>query len=239
VPFYRLAGLEASLGIPLPPATQWEIVKETADVIQPAFDALIRQAAQGEVLYNDDTAVIPRFPEKCRYVLENLGKVYGYDAQAEEQGLSPEERLRFHQEYRGPIMDELHAWLRAQCEKKEVEPNSGLGTAITYALRHCGRLGLFLRQPGAPLDSNIVGRALKRAILHRKNSLFYKTENGAEVGDLFMSLTHTCELNDTNTFHYLTELQKHAADLAKNPAQWMPWIYRQTLPPAGTTKPTA
>ena len=51
-----------------------------------------------------------------------------------------------------------------------------------------------------------------------------------EVGDLFMSLIHTCELNDVNPFDYLTELQKHAEELAKNPAAWMPWNYRDTLP---------
>jgi transposase len=98
------------------------------------------------------------------------------------------------------------------------------------------RLTLFLRQAGAPLDSNSVERALKKCILHRKNSLFYKTEKGAGVGDLFMSLIHTCELNDANPFDYLTELQKHAIELAKNPEAWMPWNYRQTLPPAGTSK---
>ena len=70
---------------------------------------------------------------------------------------------------------------------------------------------------GAPLDSNIDERALKKAILHRKNSLFYKTENGAEVGDLYMSLIHTCELNDANPFDYLTELQKHAEELPRIP----------------------
>jgi len=36
-------------------------------------------------------------------------------------------------------------------------------------------------------------------------------------------------LNDANPFDYLTELQKHAAELAKNPTAWMPWNYRQTL----------
>jgi transposase len=140
-------------------------------------------------------------------------------------------------------LEEIHfrphgcvGWLRAQFEKKEVEPNSGMGTAITYALRHWDRLTLFLRQPGAPLDSNIVERALKRAILHRKNSLFYKAENGAEVDDLYMSLIHTCELNDTNAFHYLTELRKHAAELAQNPAVWMSWNYRETLQQTGTSK---
>ena len=38
-----------------------------------------------------------------------------------------------------------------------------------------------LRQAGAPLDNNVCERALKRAILHRKGSMFYKTPNGAEV----------------------------------------------------------
>jgi hypothetical protein len=180
--------------------------------------------------------VVPNFPEPCRYVLESLGKVYGYDAQAEERGLSPAERLRFHQEHSGPIMDELHAWLRAQIEEKKVEPNSGLGSAITYSLKHWSRLTLFLHQAGAPLDNNICERALKKAIRHRKNSLFYKTENGAEVGDLFMSLIHTCDLNDANPFDYLIELQKHAAHLAQYPAAWMPWNYRETLQQAGTSK---
>ena len=136
-------------------------------------------------------------------------------------------------------MKQLHAWFRAQFEEKRVEPNSGLGEAITYCLKHWERLTLFLRQAGAPLDSNIVERALKKCILHRKNSLFYKTANGAEVGDLFMSLIHSCELNDANPFDYLTELQKHTDELAKNPAAWMPWNYRQTLEQAGTSKPTA
>ena len=65
--------------------------------------------------------------------------------------------------------------------------------------------------------------------MHRKNSLFYKTLNGAQVGDLYMSLIHTCELNGANPFDYLTELQRHAEDLARNPAEWMPWNYRSRI----------
>ena len=57
VPFYRIEKLQASLGIPLPAATQWEIVEEAAEVIKPALEELIRQAAQGEVLHNDDTSM--------------------------------------------------------------------------------------------------------------------------------------------------------------------------------------
>ena len=65
--------------------------------------------------------------------------------------------------------------------------------------------------------------------MHRKNALFYKTMNGARVGDLFMSLIHTCELNKANPFDYLTELLRHPAELKARPAEWMPWNYRATL----------
>ena len=75
------------------------------------------------------------------------------------------------------------------------------------------------------MDNNICERALKKVILHRKNALFYKSQNGAQVGDLFMSLIHTCELSDANPFDYLTQLQRHASELAESPRGWMPWNY--------------
>jgi hypothetical protein len=86
---------------------------------------------------------------------------------------------------------------------------------------------LFLRKAGAPLDNNLCERALKKAILHRKNALFYKTRNGARVGDIYMSLIHTCELNGINAFDYLNQLQLNASDVEKHPARWMPWNYRE------------
>jgi len=133
------------------------------------------------------------------------------------------------------VMDALQVWLKAQFEEKKVEPNSGLGEAISYLLKHWERLTLFMRQAGAPLDNNIAERGLKKAILHRKNSLFYKTQNGARVGDLFMSLIHTCELCGANPFDYLTALQRHAVELARNPPAWMPWNYSERLGRAEAT----
>jgi transposase len=319
MPFYRLEKLEHLLGIPLPASTQWEIVEETAEVIKTARDELIRQAAQGDVLHNDDTSmrvlrmmrepsddrtgvftsgivstkqgqkialyftgrqhagenlrdvlrhrikdlatplqmcdalsrntpkltdgaeillanclahgrrqfveVAANFPQPCRYVLESLGDVYKYDAEARQAKLSPVERLTFHQQHSAPVMEQLHQWLEAQCALHQVEPNSGLGKAITYLLRHWKGLTAFLRDAGAPLDNNVCERALKRAVLHRKNALFYRTLHGAEAGDLFMSLVHTCELTGANAFDYLTELQRHASELVANPSAWMPWNY--------------
>jgi len=327
-PFNRLEKLEANLGIPLPAATQWDLVKDASEGLEPVFDAILDEAAQGEVVHNDDTPmkilelmaenqipesaeapstrtglftsgviakrgehlmalfftgrnhagenlqallerrskalplpihmcdalsrnlpkafetllanclghgrrrfvdVVESFPEDVRYVLETLAKVYKNDALTRQDTLSPEDRLSFHQQQSGPLMEELHEWFKRQFKEKNVEPNSSLGEAITYMLNHWQALTLFLREPGAPLDNNVCERALKKAILHRKNSLFYKTQNGARVGDIYMTLIHTAELAGANPFDYLCELQRHAGEVKANPRQWMPWNYRETL----------
>lgn len=324
LPFHRLEKLQESLGVPLPASTQWEIVERTADQIHPVFSELMRQAAQGQILHNDDTTMkilanlkeidpqdpssrkgsfttgvlavqeerrialfftgpkhagenmaklleqragglsppiqmcdalsrnvpkefetllahcltharrnfvdlVPSFPEECRYVIEALAEVYHHDKTAKEKGLSAELRLKFHQAHSGPVMERLNEWLQKQGDERRVEPNSSLGKAITYMLKHWEPLTLFLRVPGAPLDNNLCEQALKQAILHRKNSLFFRTEHGAYIGDLFMSLIHTCRLNRVNPFHYLTTLQKHSSELFKNPKQWLPWNYHQAV----------
>jgi transposase len=328
LPFNRLQGLQGNLAIPLPASTQWDIVQAYAAGIAPAFDELIRQAAQGDVLHNDDTTVkilelmgqrarqvgdegessrsglftsgvvatregrrialffsgrrhagenlaqvltqraeelkrpiqmcdalsrnLPvelktivanclahgrrqfvelydRFPDECGYLLESLQVVYRNDAEARRRELSPAERLRLHQRESGPTMQQLHAWLTRQFEEKLVEPNSALGGAIRYMLRHWEKLTLFLREAGAPLDNNLCERALKKAILHRKNALFYRSEKGARVGDLYMSLIHTCELCRENPSDYLTQLMRHSDQVAAHPEAWMPWNYKATL----------
>ena len=173
--------------------------------------------------------VTESFPGECRRVLETLRDVYANDALAREQRMSPAERLRFHQRHSGPLLGSLKKWLKQQLRHKRVEPNSGLGEAIEYMLEHWKKLTLFLRVVGAALDNNICERALKKAILGRKNSYFYRSENGAYVGDLFMSLIHTCELNGANPFDYLVALLRHPAKLRQAPGDWMPWTYLQTL----------
>jgi transposase len=321
VPHYRMEKMQNDFGVPLPQSTQWELMKESAKDLEPVQQELVRVAATGELLHNDDTTMrvqslkkekagsertgifttgiisqagphrialfftggnhagenldrvlqnraaglkkpiqmcdaLPRnrskefevllsnclphgrrqfvdvaehFPDECQKVLESLGQVFKNDAQAKKLNLSLQQRLCLHQEQSRPVMDTLHAWMKEQIEDKKTEPNSGLGEAIQYMLNHWEPLTLFLRVAGAPLSNNICERALKMAILHRKNSLSYKTENGARVGDLFMSLIHTCRLNGVNPFDYLTVLQSHAAAVKANPADWLPWNYTQTV----------
>lgn len=167
------------------------------------------------------------FPEECAVVLEAFRVVYHNDDLA--AGMSKEERLRFHQRESGPVMAKLKEWLEAQFREKKVEPNSGLGKAISYLLYRWERLTRFLEVAGAPLDNNVVERALKLVILHRKNALYYRTERGARVGDLFMSLIQTCRLAGENPFEYLTALQRNAKAVRERPQDWLPWSYRSTL----------
>jgi transposase len=173
--------------------------------------------------------IISAFPDECRHVIETLAQVYKNDKIAREKNMSPQERLAFHQAESKPLMDDLHAWFEKQFQEKRVEPNSGLGKAITYMMKHWKALTRFLEIPGAPLDNNICERALKKAIIHRKNSLFYKTRNGALVGDMFMSLIQTCNMARENAFDYLVALQKNASAVAANPQKWLPWNFRQAI----------
>lgn len=173
--------------------------------------------------------VAARFPAEVEYVLECLKQIYQVDAQTKKERLSAEERLRLHQQHSRPVMDRLHTWLQDCFDQRKVEPNSSLGEAISYMLRRWDKLTLFLRVAGAPLDNNIAERALKISIRHRKNSLFYKTMRGAEIGDLYMSLIHTCYFANADPFHYLTELQRNHERVSASPADWLPWNYRQQL----------
>lgn len=166
------------------------------------------------------------FPSECRIVIEAIAEVYRNDRLTKDQEMSPAERLRYHQENSGPIMDELKDWLDKQFEERTVEPNSSLGSAVKYMIKHWEKLTAFLCIEGAPLDNNAVERILKKAILHRKNSYFYRTEVGSAIGDILMSIIQTCNLAKVNAFEYLVSIQKHAGKVLLNPEQWLPWNYK-------------
>jgi hypothetical protein len=169
---------------------------------------------------------IDNFPEEVEHVIDVLAEVYRIDGRTKKENMTPDDRLACHKEHSGPLMADLKSWLDHQTDENLVEPNSGLGKAIAYMKKHWTKLTRFLEVPGAPLDNNICERSLKRCIQHRKNSLFYKTEHGAYIGDLFMSLIHTCNLMQVNPFDYLVTMIKNSSELFKDPSKWMPWNYQ-------------
>jgi len=170
-----------------------------------------------------------RFPDECHHLIEQLRIVYFNDAIAKKKKLSDDERLEWHQQHSGPVMAELKEWIDDLLDNKKVEPNSPLGAALNYMKSHWQALTLFLRVAGAPLDNNICERSLKRAILHRKNALFFRTQRGAQVADAFMSLGYSAVLAKANPVAYLAALLEHHERVAENPAAWMPWNYATAL----------
>jgi transposase len=320
MPFYRLGLLQGHLGVPLPPATQWQLVEEVANAVFPIYRTLKQMASQAEVLYADDSPIRilslmaenqsepeaqrkgmrttiliadlgehsiylyesgrkhagdhlgelldrrPKdlappiqmtdalasntshcfqvivtycllharrlffeikgfFPEICGRVIDDIAKIYHFEDLAKKQGLNPDQRLAFHQQQSGPVMQGLKRWLEEQWDQKQIEPNSSLGKATRYLLGHWEPLTGFLRIPAAPLDNNPSEHSLKLAILNRKNSYFFKTQNGAEVGSVLMSLIKTAIEAGANPVQYLVTLLEHARQVRKEPQLWLPWNY--------------
>ena len=347
-PFSRLARLQLSTGVPLAASTQWQLCERTGRVLAPVFLALVDHAAQGGLLYVDDTGakilglvrrygesrqqarqrqqwldsqarlelpappariegrtgtfttgivstvdghtivlyltgwrhagdnlehvlsrrdaelpppiqmcdalnrnasgdfqtilanclsharrefadLVSLFKEPCLHVIRQIAKVYHHDDEARKLELSPQERLAWHQQHSGPVMGALAEWMKTEFAERRIEPNGPLGSAIKYMQKHWSKLTLFLHVAGAPLDNNLCERILKRAILHRKNSLFFRTARGASVADICMSLIQTAELAKKDPLHYLTTLLEHQQQVADSPDRWLPWNYQQTV----------
>src|SRR5216683_858328 len=310
LPFYRVEGYQAMLGVPIPDATQWDQIEKVGDCCYVVFELLETLAAQGELIHQDDTSVrivtlikenqqiraqaaaqgfsrpkertgmfttallekreadqkpplvmsdaLARneveeglvirchclahgrrqfsdieevFPSACRVVIDALKQVFDHDDEARDQHMSPPARLAYHQAYSQPLMDDLKAWLDLQFEDRLVEPNSALGQAIAYMQTHWETLTRFLSVAGAPLDNNVVERALKLFIRQRKNSLFYKTDYSASIASVLTSLIATCIYAGINVLDYLVALQEHRAEVFADPSAWLPWTYQAHLAP--------
>ncbi len=327
VPFYRLDKWQKFLGVPLPAGTQWGRVEYLASSLRPMYHHLIKNAADGELSYVDDTgnkildlkkklldekskrtgiyttgivsnvknkkinlfftgnrhagenldrlleqrsADLPYmikmsdalsnnntkealtidclclthgrrnfkdaevdkkdFTEPCNHAIKLIGKIYHYDSITKKEKMTVDERILFHQKKSIPVLKKLRRWMFKMLDLKKIEPNDeGLGQAIQYMLNHWKELTQFLRVPGAPIDNTECERLLKRAILHRKNSLFYKTTLGAYVGDIVMSLIFTCTSAGKNPYEYLLALHKNKKEVFKSPAKFLPWNYEENL----------
>ncbi len=113
-------------------ASGWEPPIQMCDALSRNFQGEFRTLLANCLSHGrrEFGAVPESFPEECRQVLESLGKVYGFDAEAKERGLEAAERLAHHQPHSGPVMEQLHPWLGETLVQKCTEPNFGLGQAI-------------------------------------------------------------------------------------------------------------
>ena len=323
--FYRLEHFQQLVGVPLPDATQWDLVEQLFDDVYPVFVALIKQAAQSSLIYHDDTGgriltlmqenqslpqgarygihssgfvtvgeqtiilfftgrahagenldklldlreaglakpiqmsdasannapkrhingTIPcfcnahgirkfkdirsTFPDPCEVILQTLSQVYENDRETHAQEMDAQKRQLYHEKHSGPLLDQLKSWMEKQQTEKEVEPNSALGQAMNYMLNRWEGFTRFLKVAGVPLDNNITERVLKRLILQRKNSFFYQNEYSAYVASALTSLIMTAAAANVNVFDYLNSLQRNRFEVSRQPQNWLPWNYSQSI----------
>ncbi len=326
VPNYRLAKIQGRFGLALPEGTQWRMISQVSASCGLIMKELIREAARGDLLMNDDTKMLvndlinkPRAepsPDQhltkksktstrtstvisknsdgrqitlyftgeklagenlaailelredglaaplhmcdgsshslvnttdveqlfcftharrgffiiyaagkkdLEYVTDLFSKIYEADRKTAD--LTPEQRLQYLKKHAQAPVTEIDEWMTAQIVEKKVEPNSALGKHIKYCQKRWPELTKFLTIPGAPLTNDETERKIKTAVVHRKNSLFYKTEKGALTGDRIMSVIQTCYDNGIDAAEYLTALQTNRSKVIENPAAWLPWNY--------------
>lgn len=177
------------------------------------------------------------WPKYVLPIILFLNVIFRNERKVEEKELDEPARLEWHKKYSAPVMNELKSHCKRLIDDKKTEPNSSLGKAIAYMNNHWEGFTLFLRKPGVPIDNNSDERLMKRAILNRKNGLFFKTENGAFIGDILLSCIETCQLNDINPYKYLIAIQTYEEKVRKNPSEWLPWNYLQSSSRFGREAP--
>ena len=212
------------------------MTKREADRDKPLVmsDALARNAADEATLIRCHCLAHGRrkfsemedvFPQECQVVIEALKQVFDHDEARAQRAAEPRGALGVPPGLESSDHGRTQAVARQQMADRLVEPNSSLGKAIAYMQDHWETLTRFLEIEGAPLDNNLVERALKLFIRQRKNSLFYKTEYSAYIASVLTSLIATCIHAGVNALEYLVALQEHRAEVFADPAAWLPWTY--------------
>jgi len=156
-------------------------------------------------------------------------QVFDNDDKAKALGLSPVDRMLFHQQHSKPLMEALKKMCEEKITSKSVEPNSRLWEPLTFVVNQWQRLTQFYKAPGVPLDSNLVEQALIIPVRYLAGSFNYHTEDGALVGDRFMSLIATARAQDVEPVAYLAECLRCHEDLAKRPEHYLPWVFAERL----------
>lgn len=175
--------------------------------------------AHGRRQFFDTESFHPEVSE----VLDDYDKIWVHDSKSKALEHSPAQRLAYHKEYSLTVMEKIQRWCQTYLSSEEVEEHGPLGKACRYFLKHYEELIQFCKTEGAPIDNNLMEAGLKLPIRGRKQSHFYKTEHGASVANILVSLIATAYQNGFNAFHYLNALQRNKSKISAERTDWLPW----------------
>lgn len=173
--------------------------------------------------------VHPQFRTEVDRVLHWYAKIWQHDDEASVQGLNEAQRLAWHKQHSLPVMEKIRDWGHEALNADRVEENSGLGKAIRYFHKHYEGLTAFCRIKGAKLDNNQVERALKLVARNRKNAMFHRTQTGANIADVIMTMIATAAEAGVHVLDYFNTVQRMQNEVKANPQQFLPWNYPSSL----------
>lgn len=165
------------------------------------------------------------YVRECAYFLKEINAIFAYERQFKEE--KPGKRLKLRKQFSAQHIGNIYREIDRLLSKKEVEPNSSLGKAMKYWLNNRKGLTAFLRMKDVGVSNNRAERSLKTLILQRKNSLFFKTMNSAEILSGLSSIVQTCKMNEVNGFAYLNWLQENSSKCIANPKDYLPWRFKE------------
>lgn len=161
------------------------------------------------------------YSEECKFFLEKISQIYQNDTITKK--MDDAARMAYHHACSLPILKEIYREMIRLLKEKLIEPSSSLGKVFWYWLKRRHSFGAFTRVLGMPLDNNATERMLRPVAISRKNSLFFKTLNSAEIWSGFFSIVYTCEQNNINAYAYLNWLQENWFAANREPEKFLPW----------------
>jgi transposase len=156
----------------------------------------------------------------AKEALDRIGELYGIEKEI--RGRPPSERTRIRQARSRPLLDAMHAWLKATMAK--LSRKSDVAKAIHYALERWSALVLFSDDGRIELDNNAAERALRAVAVGRKNYLFAGSDAGGERAAAIYSLLGSAKLNGIDPEAYMTAVLRRIADHPINRiTELLPW----------------
>ena len=149
-------------------------------------------------------------PDRAKYAMEKIQKLYTIESKAREQKFSFEQRKELRQKESVPILSELENWMKNQLP--EVLPKSSIGRAITYTLKLWKRLTRYTQDGSWEIDNNPVENSIRPVALGRKNYMFAGSHEGAMRAAMMYSFLGTCKINDVEPFSWLKDVLTRISD---------------------------
>jgi len=153
-------------------------------------------------------------PDRAKYVLSLMQKLYEVERQAREAAMDAEMRKALRLKKSAPLMNELEGWLQKNIN--EVLPQSAIGKAIAYTVSLWTRLMRYLDDGRYEIDNNLIENSIRPVALGRKNYLFAGSHEGAERAAMMYSFIGTCKLNNVEPFAWLEHVLKNISDHKAN-----------------------